>query len=62
MDIRDALLSVGNIPAEFVWVYLDELAHSDMVEFGSVLPVPGAEAAWVEGLEPRIRDHVRDLG
>ena len=61
LDIRDALLSLGNIPSEFVWVYLSELSHSDMVEFGSVLPVPGDEAAWIEGLEPEIRDHLRDL-
>jgi hypothetical protein len=33
-----------------------------MIEFGSVLPVPGDEAAWVEGMDPAIRDHLRALG
>lgn len=61
LDIRDALLSLGNVPAEFVWVYLGELPHSDMIEFGSVLPVPGDEAAWIQDLEPEIRDRLRAM-
>jgi hypothetical protein len=60
--IRDALEAITQIPRQFIWVYLSELAHTDMIEFGSVLPVPGDEAAWVEGMDPAIRDHLRALG
>lgn len=62
LDIRDALLSGGGVPREFVWVYLAELPHTDMVEFSSVLPPPGEEDAWIEGMPPDIRDHLRALG
>ena len=30
-------------PVTVVWVYLNDLAHTDMVEFGRVLPEPGGE-------------------
>jgi hypothetical protein len=44
-----------------MWVYLNELVHTDMIEFGSVLPVPG-EAAWVQAMDPAVRDHLLELG
>jgi phenylpyruvate tautomerase PptA (4-oxalocrotonate tautomerase family) len=60
--IRDALEAIAQVPPQFIWVYLNELAHTDMIEFGSVLPVPGEEAAWVEGMDPALRDQLRALG
>ena len=61
-SIRDAIAAIARIPEQFIWVYLNELTHTDMIEFGSVLPVPGGEAAWVEAMDPAIRDHLRALG
>jgi phenylpyruvate tautomerase PptA (4-oxalocrotonate tautomerase family) len=61
VGIRDALEAIAQIPRQFIWVYLNELAHTDMIEFGSVLPVPGDEAAWVQGLDPAIRDYLLSL-
>jgi phenylpyruvate tautomerase PptA (4-oxalocrotonate tautomerase family) len=60
--IRDALEATAQIPRQFIWVYLNELTHTDMIEFGSVLPVPGGEAAWVEAMDPAVRDHLLRLG
>jgi phenylpyruvate tautomerase PptA (4-oxalocrotonate tautomerase family) len=62
VSIRDALEATAQIPRQFIWVYLNELTHTDMIEFGSVLPVPGAEAAWVEAMDPAVRDHLNTLG
>lgn len=60
--IRDAVVDAAGIPAECVWVYLNELTHTDMIEFGAVLPAPGGEDAWVRGLPPAVRDHLLSLG
>ena len=60
--IRDALEAIAQVPRQFIWVYLNQLTHTDMIECGSVLPVPGDEAAWVEAMDPAIRDHLRALG
>lgn len=61
-DIAAAVQRVAGVPRQFVWVYLSELARTDMIEFGSVLPVPGQEAAWIEAMAPEIRDYLRALG
>src|ERR1700761_3253099 len=62
VGIRDELEAIAEIPRQFIWVYLNELTHTDMIEFGAVLPVPGEEAAWVEGMDPALRDQLRALG
>lgn len=60
--IRDAIEAIGGIPRQFIRVYLNELSHTDMIGFGSVLPVPGDEAAWVQDRDPAIRDRLHELG
>jgi hypothetical protein len=45
-------------PPSVVWVYLNELAHNDMLEFGHVLPKPGDEQSWFEDLPSDLRDHM----
>ena len=62
VGIRDALETIAQIPRQSIWVYLNELVHTDMIEFGSVLPVPGGEAAWVLAMDPAVRDHLLELG
>jgi phenylpyruvate tautomerase PptA (4-oxalocrotonate tautomerase family) len=61
-DMATAVQRVAGVPRQFVWVYLNELARTDMIEFGSVLPVPGQEATWIEAMDPEIRDYLRALG
>ena len=41
MGIRDLLTRLLSVPESVVWVYLNDLARTDMVEFGHVLPEPG---------------------
>jgi phenylpyruvate tautomerase PptA (4-oxalocrotonate tautomerase family) len=62
LAIRDHLMRVLHIPDSVVWVYLNELSHTDMVEFGRVLPQPGDEQNWVDDLPAELRDHVAGLG
>lgn len=51
---REVTLIAGVDDSE-VWVYLAELAPSDMVEFGRVLPQPGREREWLESLPAALR-------
>lgn len=51
---REVADLAGVAPHE-VWVYLNELAPGDMVEFGQVLPQPGDEAAWLAALPDDLR-------
>jgi phenylpyruvate tautomerase PptA (4-oxalocrotonate tautomerase family) len=62
MGIRDLLMGVLNVPESVAWVYLNDLKHTDMVEFGHVLPEPGSEQAWVDGLPTGLRDELATRG
>jgi phenylpyruvate tautomerase PptA (4-oxalocrotonate tautomerase family) len=62
MEIRDLLMEVLNVPESVVWVYLNDLAHTDMVEFGRVLPEQGGERDWVDELPADLRDELATRG
>jgi phenylpyruvate tautomerase PptA (4-oxalocrotonate tautomerase family) len=60
--IKDLLTRVLTVPESAVWVYLNELAHTDMVEFGRVLPESGAEQDWIDELPADLRDELATRG
>jgi phenylpyruvate tautomerase PptA (4-oxalocrotonate tautomerase family) len=62
IGIRDLIMRVLNVPESAVWVYLNDLAHTDMVEFGHVLPEPLCEQAWVDELPAEVRDELAKRG
>jgi phenylpyruvate tautomerase PptA (4-oxalocrotonate tautomerase family) len=62
IGIRDLLVRVLNVPESVVWVYLNDLAHTDMVEFGHVLPEPLGEQAWLDDLPADLRDELATRG
>ncbi|MGD0334079.1 MAG: tautomerase family protein [Xanthobacteraceae bacterium] len=37
---------IAGVGAEDVWVYIQDIAAGQMIEFGRFLPLPGAEAEW----------------
>lgn len=55
LGIRDALASGAGLPTSRVWSYIVELPPAHMIEFGHVLPEPGAEAVWLQNLPPEDR-------
>jgi phenylpyruvate tautomerase PptA (4-oxalocrotonate tautomerase family) len=62
VGIRDLLKRVLTLSESAVWVYLNELASTDMVEFGRVLPEPGGEQNWVDELPADLRDELAACG
>jgi phenylpyruvate tautomerase PptA (4-oxalocrotonate tautomerase family) len=62
VGITDLLKRVLTVPESAVWVYLNDLAHTDMVEFGRVLPEPGGEQGWVDELSAEFRDELATRG
>ena len=53
---------IAGVAEDLIWVYLCNLAPADMIEYGHVLPAPGAEQAWFEGLPQALRDYLISLG
>jgi phenylpyruvate tautomerase PptA (4-oxalocrotonate tautomerase family) len=62
LALRDALAEGAAVPTSRVWSYIVELPAADMVEFGHVLPEPGDEAAWMEGLPSEDRAMMETVG
>ncbi len=60
--IRDAVTRIAGLASEGVWVYLNELVHTDMIEFGEVLPPDGGEALWIDALPAPLRERLVALG
>ncbi|HUB50185.1 MAG TPA: 4-oxalocrotonate tautomerase family protein [Acetobacteraceae bacterium] len=53
---------ITGVKNQDVWVYLCNLAPTDMIEYGHVLPRPGEEAAWYSNLPRPLQDYLRSLG
>ncbi|SFR44316.1 Phenylpyruvate tautomerase PptA, 4-oxalocrotonate tautomerase family [Marinobacter gudaonensis] len=60
VEIKQALMSqmlqeiaqIVDITAEDVWIYLQDIPATQMIEFGRFLPAPGEEAEWEKGMSP----------
>jgi phenylpyruvate tautomerase PptA (4-oxalocrotonate tautomerase family) len=53
---------ITGVAQENVWVYVCNLEPTDMVEYGHVLPPPGQEKAWFDGLPASLRSYLAELG
>ncbi len=56
-----AVAKAAQLPANHVWVYITDLIPRQMAEFGHVLPEPGDEAKWAEGLPAADRAHMESF-
>jgi phenylpyruvate tautomerase PptA (4-oxalocrotonate tautomerase family) len=61
-DIAEKVAEIAGLRPEDVWVYLQDIPAAQMVEFGRVLPEPGAEQEWLQGLGPRKIRELTDAG
>ena len=62
MNIMQDISRIADIPASSVWIYLCNLAPTDMVEHGHVLPLPGQEQQWFVSLPETLQQYLTSLG
>jgi phenylpyruvate tautomerase PptA (4-oxalocrotonate tautomerase family) len=62
LDLRDVLTSVSGLDKSQIWIYLDDLLPSQMIEYGEILPRSGDEPEWFAGLSPRLRKKLAETG
>jgi phenylpyruvate tautomerase PptA (4-oxalocrotonate tautomerase family) len=53
---------ISGVRAEDIWVYVQDVPPEQMVEFGRVLPAPGAEEQWQKDLSPVKRQQLAAAG
>ncbi len=62
LGIMKEIATIANVKEEEVWVYLNNLAPTDMVEYGHVLPGPGKESEWFGSLPSSLQTYLNGLG
>jgi phenylpyruvate tautomerase PptA (4-oxalocrotonate tautomerase family) len=62
LSIMKDVSRIAGIEEDSIWVYLCNLEPTDMVEYGHVLPKPGGEKAWFEGLPDSLKTYLARLG
>ena len=62
LSILKAVSEISGVTESEIWIYLCNLEPEDMLEFGHLLPQPGKEQAWFEGLQPELQRHLKSLG
>lgn len=59
--IVDAIAEVTKMAPRHIWGYLTDLPPRQMIEYGHLLPEPGAEDVWLEALPPGDRAYLQSL-
>jgi phenylpyruvate tautomerase PptA (4-oxalocrotonate tautomerase family) len=62
LGIVQAVSEISGVEESAIWVYLCNLAPDDMVEYGHVLPRPGAEQQWFQTLPPELKRYLSSMG
>lgn len=60
--LHNCVAAAANAEAASVWVYLTDLPPRDMIEYGHVLPEPGSENDWLNGLPAKDRERMTKAG
>jgi hypothetical protein len=62
LNVMNDVSQITGYASDDIWVYLCNLAPTDMVEYGHVLPKPGEEQSWFESLPLSLRKYLESLG
>lgn len=57
-DIVQSVQRITNLQRRFLWAYISELPPGNMIEYGQVLPQPGAEREWFAALPEEERQYL----
>ena len=60
-DLRDVLVKNSKLDEAQVWVYINDLPPSQMIEYGAVLPESGKEKEWFANLSTKLKKKLSTL-
>ena len=61
-EMVSAVADISGLTKRRVWVYVTEIPASQMAEYGHILPEPGNEKAWLDGLPAEDRAYMHSAG
>ena len=59
-QMLEEIVRIADITTEDVWIYLQDIPATQMIEFGRFLPAPGEEAEWEREMTPEKRSRLPD--
>ncbi len=62
LRIMKEISKITKVKEDDVWVYLNNLVPTDMVEYGHVLPQVGKETEWFDSLTNSLQKYLKSLG
>ena len=60
-DLKDVLVKNSKLDETQVWVYINDLPPSQMIEYGAVLPESGKESEWFNNLSRKLKDKLSKI-
>ena len=60
-DLKNMLVQNSKLDETQVWVYINDLPPSQMIEYGAVLPESGKEKEWFKNLSPKLRKKLSSI-
>ena len=60
-DLKNILVQNSKLDETQVWVYINDLPPSQMIEYGTVLPESGKEGEWFKNLSPKLRKKLSSI-
>ena len=54
-NLRDILVKKSKLDETQVWVYIVDIAPSQMIEYGAILPESGKEKEWFSNLSTKLK-------
>jgi phenylpyruvate tautomerase PptA (4-oxalocrotonate tautomerase family) len=61
-EMVTALAALAGLPKRSVWIYVSEIPARQMAEYGHLLPEPGGEQSWLDGLPAEDRAYMQSVG
>jgi phenylpyruvate tautomerase PptA (4-oxalocrotonate tautomerase family) len=62
LSVMQDVNKITGFKEQDIWIYLCNLAPTDMVEYGHVLPPPGQEKVWFGNLPDELKTYLTSLG
>jgi hypothetical protein len=59
--LKDCLIDVLQLQQSQIWIYLIDLEHSQMLEYGEILPEPGKELEWFSNLSAELKEKLSKI-
>ena len=60
-ELKNVLVKQSKLDETQVWVYINDLPPSQMIEYGAVLPESGKESEWFQNLSSKLKKKLSNI-